>query len=133
MVLTEACEHMSQDQGNPKNDQCSLFSGTTISMRGAPGMSAGRQSLFALTGHRDPWSHRDMQTIREVLAAAGGAPALAAALGIHRTAVIRWRRVPARRVVEVARITGIPAHQLRPDLAEIFATANNVPANGALK
>lgn len=64
-----------------------------------------------------------MQTIEHVLAAGGGAPALAAALGIHRTAVLRWKRVPAGRVLDVSRITGIAPHQLRPDLAEIFLRA----------
>jgi len=62
-----------------------------------------------------------MQTIEHVLSAAGGAPALAAALGIHRTAVLRWKRVPAARVLDVSRITNIPPEKLRPDLAEIFS------------
>lgn len=62
-----------------------------------------------------------MHDMATILSAAGGAPALATALGIHRTAVLRWTRVPARRVRDVARITGIPAPLLRPDLAEIFA------------
>lgn len=63
-----------------------------------------------------------MQTIEHVLSAAGGAPALAAALGIHRTAVLRWKRVPAARVLDVSRITSIPPEKLRPDLAEIFSS-----------
>ena len=41
---------------------------------------------------------------------------VAAGLGIHRSAVAMWTVVPAERVVEVERITGIPRHQLRPDL-----------------
>jgi hypothetical protein len=31
--------------------------------------------------------------------------------------------IPAARVAEVARISGIPAGQLRPDLAKVFAPA----------
>lgn len=39
-------------------------------------------------------------------------------LGITRAAVVKWPKVPAERVVDVARITGIPREQLRPDLFE---------------
>jgi DNA-binding transcriptional regulator YdaS (Cro superfamily) len=37
-------------------------------------------------------------------------------LGVTRAAVVKWRDVPAERVVEIERITGIPREQLRPDL-----------------
>lgn len=37
-------------------------------------------------------------------------------LGLTRSAVAMWDRVPAERVVEVERITGVPREQLRPDL-----------------
>jgi DNA-binding transcriptional regulator YdaS (Cro superfamily) len=39
-------------------------------------------------------------------------------IGITRGAVAKWDRVPAERVAEVERATGIPRHQLRPDLWE---------------
>jgi DNA-binding transcriptional regulator YdaS (Cro superfamily) len=42
--------------------------------------------------------------------------ALAKALGITRSAIYGWRVVPAERVVEVERITGISRKRLRPDL-----------------
>ena len=44
--------------------------------------------------------------------------ALAAALEVDRATVSRWnkRKVPAERVRSVAGVTGIPAHDLRPDL-----------------
>lgn len=41
---------------------------------------------------------------------------LAAALGIAPSAVSQWKRVPAERVLEVEKITGVPRHDLRPDL-----------------
>jgi DNA-binding transcriptional regulator YdaS (Cro superfamily) len=41
---------------------------------------------------------------------------IAAALGITHGAVSQWRRVPAERVLEVERITGVSRHDLRPDL-----------------
>jgi hypothetical protein len=37
-------------------------------------------------------------------------------LGIKRTAPWNWRRVPSRRVLDVARISGLQPHVLRPDL-----------------
>lgn len=38
------------------------------------------------------------------------------ALGLTRAAVVKWPRVPAERLPEVERITGIPRHRLRPDI-----------------
>jgi DNA-binding transcriptional regulator YdaS (Cro superfamily) len=37
-------------------------------------------------------------------------------LGITRGAVAMWPRIPAERVRRVSEITGIPRHELRPDL-----------------
>lgn len=41
---------------------------------------------------------------------------LAQELGITRGAVSQWERVPAERLFEVSRITGLSPEQLRPDL-----------------
>ncbi len=41
---------------------------------------------------------------------------LSRALGLHPSAVYQWHRVPARRVLDVERVTGIPRHELRPDI-----------------
>lgn len=46
----------------------------------------------------------------------GGMAQLAAKLGIARQAIYQWKRIPADRVVEVERATGIPRSELRPDL-----------------
>lgn len=46
----------------------------------------------------------------------GAASALARELKISRAAVAKWERVPAERVVDVERITGIPREVLRPDI-----------------
>jgi DNA-binding transcriptional regulator YdaS (Cro superfamily) len=56
------------------------------------------------------------QTVRRAVDAAGGATALAAALGIKPPSIYSWRRVPAERVIEVERVTGIPRTVLRPDI-----------------
>ena len=45
---------------------------------------------------------------------------IARELGITRGAIKFWRVVPAERVGRVAEITGIPAAELRPDLADVF-------------
>jgi DNA-binding transcriptional regulator YdaS (Cro superfamily) len=44
--------------------------------------------------------------------------ALAARLGVNKSTVALWvlRRIPAERVTEIERETGIPRHELRPDL-----------------
>jgi DNA-binding transcriptional regulator YdaS (Cro superfamily) len=43
---------------------------------------------------------------------------LARALSVDKGTVTKWHsgRVPAERVLDVERITGIPRHDLRPDL-----------------
>ena len=43
---------------------------------------------------------------------------LAAQLGVQPPAVSKWEkgRIPAERVLDIERITGIPRHDLRPDL-----------------
>jgi DNA-binding transcriptional regulator YdaS (Cro superfamily) len=43
---------------------------------------------------------------------------LAREIGITRGAVAQWDRVPAERIGDVARVTGIPQERLRPDLFE---------------
>ncbi len=44
--------------------------------------------------------------------------AMAGRLGVARSTVCKWElgKVPAERVPELERVTGIPRHQLRPDL-----------------
>lgn len=51
--------------------------------------------------------------------------ALAAALGCSPSAISMWKQVPAERVGDVSRATGIPQHELRPD---IFAPATDAAA-----
>lgn len=41
---------------------------------------------------------------------------IARACGITPGAVSQWHRVPAERVLDVERVTGVPRHALRPDL-----------------
>lgn len=62
---------------------------------------------------------------------AGGAAALGRAVGLTRFAVQMWKAhgVPANRAPAVSRITGIPLHELRPDLFD--APAAPVPGDPA--
>lgn len=47
----------------------------------------------------------------------GGSTGLAKLLGkITPQAVSQWRRVPATRVLDVEKATGVPRHELRPDI-----------------
>jgi DNA-binding transcriptional regulator YdaS (Cro superfamily) len=48
--------------------------------------------------------------------AVGGARELARRLGISHSAVSQWTKVPAERLVEVERVTGVLREILRPDL-----------------
>jgi len=53
---------------------------------------------------------------------------IARGLGVTRGAVSAWPRVPAERVPAVSRITGIPPHELRPDLYEPPSGASDTSA-----
>ena len=46
----------------------------------------------------------------------GGIVALSKKLGMSRGAVSQWKRVPAERVLSVEHITGVPRHEIRPDI-----------------
>lgn len=54
--------------------------------------------------------------VQEVADAYGGSTKLAVSLGIKPPAIYQWTRVPERWVRQVAETTGIPLHELRPDL-----------------
>lgn len=54
-----------------------------------------------------------------VIKRGGGVVALANALNLDHSAVSKWKRrnrVPTERVPDIERVTGIPRHELRPDL-----------------
>lgn len=56
------------------------------------------------------------QALKRAIDAAGGSGALAATLGITAQAVSQWDEVPPLRVLAVERVSGVPRHELRPDL-----------------
>jgi DNA-binding transcriptional regulator YdaS (Cro superfamily) len=56
------------------------------------------------------------EALQEAVKAAGGVRALGRMLGTSHTAIMRWDQVPALRVLEVERLTGVSKERLRPDL-----------------
>lgn len=54
--------------------------------------------------------------IERAAKAAGSKSELARRLGVAVQSIQQWQRIPAERVLEVERVTGIPRHELRPDL-----------------
>ena len=54
--------------------------------------------------------------LTEAIERAGGLQALGRMLGISKQAIDQWRRVPAERVLEVERLTGVSRYLLRPDV-----------------
>lgn len=62
---------------------------------------------------------REPKHPRDVIDAAGGVTALAAALGVDHSAISKWKRrtrVPHERALALEKLSGIPRHELRPDL-----------------
>ncbi len=49
----------------------------------------------------------------------GGIVKLSLALGLSRGAVSQWTRIPAERVLEVERVSGVAREILRPDLYRV--------------
>lgn len=54
---------------------------------------------------------------------AGGMRALGRALGINYQAIQSWNKIPAERIVDIERVTGVPREQLRPDLYDHMSAA----------
>lgn len=54
--------------------------------------------------------------VDEAAKAVGGIRQLADRLAISYQAVRKWSRIPADRVIEIERLSGIPRERLRPDL-----------------
>jgi DNA-binding transcriptional regulator YdaS (Cro superfamily) len=55
-------------------------------------------------------------SVREAAKRVGGITELARKLGITKSAVYQWDEVPAERVVDLARLSGLPRSLFRPDL-----------------
>jgi DNA-binding transcriptional regulator YdaS (Cro superfamily) len=58
------------------------------------------------------------EALRRAIVAAGGPKRLGEALKISGPAISQWKMCPPKRVPGVSDITGVPRHELRPDLYE---------------
>lgn len=66
--------------------------------------------------------HTDETPTQRAVRIAGGQSELARRLGLSPQAVQQWveaDRVSHKRVLRVSRLTGVPAHELRPDLFQL--------------
>tara|TARA_R110000868_G_scaffold406061_2_gene686175 strand:+ start:2598 stop:2810 length:213 start_codon:yes stop_codon:yes gene_type:complete len=57
-----------------------------------------------------------MDGLQQIKSTRGLASRLARELGISPARISEWTRIPAERLPDVERITGIPRHELRPDI-----------------
>ena len=53
---------------------------------------------------------------KEACKNAGGATALSTKIGITSQAISQWHIVPAKRVLDIERETGVSRYELRPDV-----------------
>lgn len=72
------------------------------------------------------------QALHRAIQIAGGQTALANAIGVRQSHISYWLRksdhgVPAERVADIERITGIARHELRPDLFPESASTVSIP------
>jgi DNA-binding transcriptional regulator YdaS (Cro superfamily) len=65
---------------------------------------------------RDRVQATPREAVDRAIKGASSSAALAAKLGVTRQALSQWRRVPSMRARAVSEITGVPLHELRPDL-----------------
>lgn len=54
--------------------------------------------------------------VQRVIDACGGPTALAALLRIRPPSIYSWHRIPAQHVKAIHSATGIPRHEMRPDI-----------------
>jgi DNA-binding transcriptional regulator YdaS (Cro superfamily) len=54
--------------------------------------------------------------LSDAIAGAGSLKAIADPCGVTEQAVCQWAQVPARHVLTVERVSGVPRQRLRPDL-----------------
>lgn len=67
-----------------------------------------------------------MRVIDRIIKAAGGQSELARLLDIKQQSVHEWvtrGRVPAERVLQIERVTGVPRHLIRPDIYPVSDSA----------
>jgi hypothetical protein len=71
-----------------------------------------------------------MSDLTQYISIRGNLSKLAREIGVTPSAIKQWSRIPAERVRQVSKATGIPAHVLRPDIFEPPATQAVPPPGG---
>jgi DNA-binding transcriptional regulator YdaS (Cro superfamily) len=77
-------------------------------------------SLVTMTGIQNDMLRED--GLEAAIEAAGGLRALARLLGITHQAILQWQerdKVPADRILDIERVTGVGRERLRPDLYRV--------------
>jgi DNA-binding transcriptional regulator YdaS (Cro superfamily) len=64
---------------------------------------------------------KDDLGLAKAIEAAGSKRELARKLGVDSAAVVRWRRVPYERLLQVEEAVSVPRHVLRPELFKGYA------------
>ena len=54
--------------------------------------------------------------LSKAIKAAGGLSSLARLLDITPQSIIKWRKIPRKRIVAIEQLTGVPREQLAPEL-----------------
>ncbi len=65
------------------------------------------------------------QALAKAIASAGSTVKLSKILGVTSQAISQWKRIPAERVLDIERATGVSRHELRPDIYPIQFTHIN--------
>jgi len=60
--------------------------------------------------------HHQNPQLEMLLAKVGNASRLATLIGVNKQAIYKWQRIPADRLIDIEKATGIPREKLRPDL-----------------
>jgi hypothetical protein len=68
-----------------------------------------------------PWEKfitHESTNIEKAINNAGGVSALASLISVTPQSIVHWRNrgIPAKRVLDIERVTGISRHELRPDI-----------------
>ncbi|MDF2994653.1 MAG: hypothetical protein K0R27_290 [Xanthobacteraceae bacterium] len=61
----------------------------------------------------------------------GGITRLAREIGVKHQTFYSWKRVPAERVLDIERVSGVPRHELRPDLYPAPSMPTATPASNS--
>lgn len=56
------------------------------------------------------------QAAKYAVEKAGGGAKVARPLNLQRQAVYQWKRVPAEHVITLEKLSGVPRHEIRPDI-----------------